>query len=372
MSTEEYYSDEEETSCESSSEEELKEKKVKELKKLPKYERDDIRNIIFEKINDKYSWGRYGDFDVIIMNRNGYINVTKLCSKAKNKKGKPKNFYDWLKNNESFETIEAVSASQRIIGDELLKEITGGSKDLTIIRGTYAHPDLVPHIASWASKIFAVRVSKIVNKFLANQEYEENKRLLKEKDDIINDLHNKMDKVISNNEKLLSDNKKLFHDNEVLLAKADEMGRNVKEVLKVNYDIKRSNVEIKDTLNRVANRGVPPPKHDNDNETLVLIRNNIDTDDDGYQYSVKRVRVGGLKTAINGHSKNYPDSEVILEIPMTPNSRNLWARVRNDLSKKEKIVGSGNNFDLSDNYSENRLIKALRDSHSKRFDGKVY
>ncbi|AVG46723.1 N domain-containing protein [Acanthamoeba polyphaga mimivirus] len=51
----------------------------------------DIKNIIFEKINDEYYWGKYGDFKVI-MNLDGYINVTKLCSEAKTKNGKRKEF----------------------------------------------------------------------------------------------------------------------------------------------------------------------------------------------------------------------------------------------------------------------------------------
>ena len=52
-----------------------------------KYDRSDIRNIIFEEINNKYSYGKYGTFDVIIMNKNGYINATRLCEGALNRKG---------------------------------------------------------------------------------------------------------------------------------------------------------------------------------------------------------------------------------------------------------------------------------------------
>ena len=177
MRTEEYYSESEEevtscdpTSSESSSEEiKLKEKKVKELKKLPKYERDDIRNIIFEKINDKYSWGRYGDFDVIIMNKNGYINVTKLCSEAKNKKGNPKNFFGWSGNRNSGDTIDAVSSDTGLPREEILIQVRSSSKHLTEIRGTYAHPFLVPVIVMWANPRFTVQVSKIINEFMISR-----------------------------------------------------------------------------------------------------------------------------------------------------------------------------------------------------------
>jgi hypothetical protein len=44
------------------------------------------------------------------------------------------------------------------------------------LRGTYAHPDLVPHIASWASAEFALKVSKIVNAHLV-REYQDSIRV---------------------------------------------------------------------------------------------------------------------------------------------------------------------------------------------------
>jgi hypothetical protein len=38
---------------------------------------NNIMNIVFKDINDDYAWGKYGDFKVIIMKENGYINATK-------------------------------------------------------------------------------------------------------------------------------------------------------------------------------------------------------------------------------------------------------------------------------------------------------
>jgi hypothetical protein len=49
--------------------------------------KNDIREISFKDINDVYSWGNYGDFKVIIMKENGYINATKICNDAKTKNG---------------------------------------------------------------------------------------------------------------------------------------------------------------------------------------------------------------------------------------------------------------------------------------------
>ena len=41
-----------------------------------------------------------------------------------------------------------------------------------MICGTYAHPDLIPHIASWASHKFARKVGRIINNYLV-QEYKD-------------------------------------------------------------------------------------------------------------------------------------------------------------------------------------------------------
>lgn len=51
--------------------------KVKEIKM--KKDGKDIREIIFLKINDEFSWGKYADFKIIILKKNGYINATKIC-----------------------------------------------------------------------------------------------------------------------------------------------------------------------------------------------------------------------------------------------------------------------------------------------------
>ena len=50
---------------------------------------DDIRNTIYENIDESYAYARLGELDVIMMKKNGYINATKLCHKNK------KEFSNW-------------------------------------------------------------------------------------------------------------------------------------------------------------------------------------------------------------------------------------------------------------------------------------
>jgi hypothetical protein len=101
---------------------------------------------------------RYGEFKVIMMRENGYINVTKLCKDGN------KEFRNWNTNKSSDLFINEVSSALGLQRSGLLIVINSGNTD-TLIRGTYAHPDLVPHIASWVSPSFAIKVSRIVNEW---------------------------------------------------------------------------------------------------------------------------------------------------------------------------------------------------------------
>ena len=49
--------------------------------------------------------------------------------------------------------------------------LTGGQN--SDLRGTYVHPKLITHIASWVSPAFAWKVSEIVNNFLIKEKEDE-------------------------------------------------------------------------------------------------------------------------------------------------------------------------------------------------------
>ncbi len=120
-----------------------------------------LSNIAFEPIYDKYYRGQYGEFNVIIRIPDGYVNVTKLCAMAESKNGLPKKFTSWKKAISSDELIAAASRHEGVPVDQLLELVQAGKQ--ADVSGTYAHPKLVPHIASWASPDFAMQVSDIVN-----------------------------------------------------------------------------------------------------------------------------------------------------------------------------------------------------------------
>lgn len=118
--------------------------------KFKDYEYDDVRNIIFKNINDKFAYGKLGVFDVIIMKSNGYINATKLCKDAK------KEFFHWKENKFSKELIKNLGSFLGITKKEIMIIITGGNN--IKIRGTYVHPTLITHVAYWCKPLFAIYI----------------------------------------------------------------------------------------------------------------------------------------------------------------------------------------------------------------------
>jgi len=57
--------------------------------------------VAFQDINDEYAWVNYGEFKLIMMKNNGYVNVTKMCDEYSNKR-----FAHWKENKRSKELIE--------------------------------------------------------------------------------------------------------------------------------------------------------------------------------------------------------------------------------------------------------------------------
>ena len=129
--------------------------------------------IYLEPINDEFSRSVYSGMDVIVMNKNGYINATKICSIAKTKNGQKKAFNHWKENTDSQQLLNKMSEELDIPKSELLILVNTGSKNLTIIRGTYVHPLLITHIAYWISPSFSVKVGLWIDEWKSHSKKNE-------------------------------------------------------------------------------------------------------------------------------------------------------------------------------------------------------
>jgi len=78
------------------------------------------------------------------------------------------------KNRKAF--YKAVSKDTGIDINDL--EYRDGKNSDSKLRETYVHPLLIPHIASWANEEFAVKVSKIINKYFVSEEIKKKDKLL--------------------------------------------------------------------------------------------------------------------------------------------------------------------------------------------------
>jgi len=150
--------------------------------------------VAFQDINDEYSWVNYGDFKLIMMKNNGYVNVTKMCEES------GKSFFNWKKNSRSKELIKCLideNSSLLIRRDEnyLLTVVSGGNQHETYLRGTYAHPDLVLDIACWLSGEFYIKASKIVREYFNKQERERMEELHKKDIDRLENEKSELQKI---------------------------------------------------------------------------------------------------------------------------------------------------------------------------------
>jgi len=107
------------------------------------------------KIDDDYSCMQCGKLNIILMNKNGYINANKLCSNA------GKEFRKWKENKISLELISELSISLDIPAKDLM-EIPNVKNEL---RGTYIHQQLIIHVAYWCGPNFAIKMGKWINEW---------------------------------------------------------------------------------------------------------------------------------------------------------------------------------------------------------------
>nr|AEX63244.1 putative KilA-N domain-containing protein [Moumouvirus Monve] len=204
---------------------------------IEEYNNDDLRNIIYEDINDEYSIGKLGDFDVIFMRKYGYVNATNLCKSVK------KEFYHWKENKHTKELFKGLKSSPGMSREPLILKNMKGEY---MTRGTYVHPELIIHVACWCSIEYALKVSKIMIQYHAKEEIEKREILLKKKDDKIDKLSKKLDTLIVNNKKLLCNNKELLQKNE-------KMDNRIKRLVKKNDEIYNINQDMLGKIDVISN-----------------------------------------------------------------------------------------------------------------------
>jgi hypothetical protein len=167
------------------------------------FDKTDIKNTAFSKINERFSKGKYLGVEVTIDMTNGYIHGQHLVGQILTSGESPKSFKNWRKTSEADNIIKYLAST--IVAAELIVDVV----DVPIgLRGAYIHPRLVVHVAQWANPIFADKVAVIINnKAVEESLLKKNKELIA-KDVKINELSSKID----NQSKLIHDHTKQINE----------------------------------------------------------------------------------------------------------------------------------------------------------------
>ncbi|UOX38653.1 KilA N domain protein [Finch poxvirus] len=189
----------------------------------------DFSELVTREIDERFCYIKYDTFELIMMKENNYINATKLCKLGE------KEFYNWRKLEGSRELVKKVeeinnfwkvkSPPSDVKGVILEVGTVSKGKHQYEVAGSYVHPDLIPHIASWISPSFAIKVSKIINCYVSGK-YEFK---LKEKENKIDELMELLyqfnDKYDRDTAKLEKYNKRMEEKYDRDIAKAEERYR---------------------------------------------------------------------------------------------------------------------------------------------------
>jgi hypothetical protein len=211
----------------------------------------DISEIAFEQIHNEYYRARYGDFEVIMNINTRYINATHLCGLAATKTGKRKEFRTWRQNDSAEELINEVAGSVRIPADHLINIPVNVPNN---IKGTYVHPDLIPHVACWASAKFAAKISKIVNEQIV-REYRET---IRAKDTKIDELMYKVDEQSRQIQQLLAATNEARTAHEQAAEQMDQLADDIENLSVDNAVLIQQNNQIAQKLDIATDNRVPP------------------------------------------------------------------------------------------------------------------
>jgi len=313
----------------------------------------DLTDTCYKKIDNTYSIAKYLDLDIIVNRKTSFVNCSNMIRTIGLKIGKKKLFAEWKRTDIAKEFYTYVAKIENISVNDLFKIVNGG-RNITI-SGTYCHPLLVPTIASWMSPPFGIMATRIVNEYSNMHTLKLKDKLIKDKDNTIDELNISVKKVIRQN---------------------NGLKQQVRDLMSTTNTVLGHTTKMKKTLDIVANDRVIHTGKMNDESVVYIMRtNDIPVRDKKtkkynkvYGYGVIRIAKKSLKSALSKFKENYPNMEIIKKIKYTPNSINLWTRIRDELRQRGKIEGPGCKFNLINNFSESRMIRCVETIHDERLN----
>ena len=323
-----------------------------------------LEHIAFEDVNDNYCRAKYGDFYVVMMKKNGYINATKMCHDIGEQTGSKKTLDHWNENKNAKDLANAVHVFTGIPVNKIIIV----PKVENALRGTYVHPDLIPHIASWASPKFAVKVARIVNKYFNDTALKEKEKLLQQKDDKIDELLKEVRRQTKHIDVQAEEHRKssTIMQNKIdkLLRKNKKTNRKLSIIEEQNNGLTIQNAELSTKLEDVLDDRVVKADNTSNQHAFAVIK---DSDENNKrQYYVIRTKKKSMKQTIKSYKNVHQNAVELLNIEYNPNSINLWDRIKERLGRT-KILCKLNYFGLRQDYTEDQLIKDINMINEDRY-----
>ena len=345
----------------------------------------ELSDCIYEHIKDTFYYGVFGDFKLVIDQKTGYFNATKLCVNG------GKEYKKWSRLEKSKNMVEYLHKSWGPHVDPSYEVKLQNNHNLNKqITGTYVPKELILDIASWVSVEFYFRCNSIIINYFANEFKKMDKNDLKnkikevegtmekltlentEKENTISQQKDKIDHLIEITERMEQTNLNLEKEREKDRQYMRSLGITLNEVKDQNDELLDNNKGLKKRVKDVQHKlGIavedraPLPEDKSKHERFILIKRN---DRDYYGYYIMRAQDQYINRRLKNEKLNFPNLEVLLDFKCSPNSKTLYTRIKENLTIKN-VTFIRNNIDLEDSHiTEDQLIMEMRTINDSKRD----
>jgi len=282
--------------------------------------------VSFTNICDGYTLGSCGNVNVII-NRNCYINVTKLSS----------DYMHWFMLPESKELVAVMESLCDQQAPALISNEYSSPSPPSAVIGKYLNPYLVPHFATWVDPASGIKVSKIMTEYFIKRAMDEHTAK------VAHPIREKNEVRIPKLDIILENQKKMMEQNEEMQNKLNCLTRVENIVPKTN---------IQNVFYIVKCNDAPVYNAKGDKIRLP-------------EYYVIETKKKMLSIKFNNIKIRHPNMVVIHETTDVAIPADLWSILCGEL--RNNIEYDSHSFHLLDGYSEKRFLKYI-----KKFIGANY
>lgn len=365
----------------------------------------DYKDLIIKPINKDYSWSKYGNFNIVMCNKNGYINGSHLIAEAlkfenetrlkEKRETLPTGYYEfnrWYNLEETSVLFKRLCELLNVANNDLLFKVSGKQKKgEEMLQGYFLHTDLINSLVMWVSSTYAITINRIIWELNKNTVLKENfelkhknKELMAdntEKSNIIVEVKTALNKAEETNNMIMQELKKLSQTNQnlfqnsIVISKQLQMTSQENKIIskQLNTTIKKNKVISKKLDTTLQINQVISNKLDTTNNYLQGIKNNVcvetyytdvvavirifDENDDTVCYKVVRTTEQYINRRINYYKKKYDENIEVIFNKTTPNGKSAAKRF---LNENPEITNRSTTVYLNEGYLQGTFLNDLR------------